>query len=470
MELQIVPHAGKAPPPIVAKPHHGALVTIGQKSHQGAPTTKVAWVADGALVAHMEERNGRMERPRKVRSGYARCAFRVYLVLLWGIEATASLLAYIETKAPADRFYNKFEAHMLGIPYLDLCLLVLVVLDVSFLFVSFAVLVLVRGDLFEALGRMKAMISAPLALLCAILVAFAEQTKLFVFMSSLFAAIYLLLIALEAVLARRNRVHRFVLLLLLVVVLVASLCIGAWAGLYAVDGGVFYLHDDACPASEFSAMPVLIDGVDEWQCAKWGEMVYIDRQPSSQAVTDATCSSAFPAELITGSSANSSAHYVNCPSDCQVDDISGPVYGCNVYDVASAVCTAAVQAGVLMRDQGGVVTVVLTAPQSSWSYARCDQNTVVSSEEPATAPSSVFYFQTPMTADYDVLLLRDWRQTRIPSPSNPWEAYTADVTWTLGGAISTREVVLGPQDDGAEIELNFCHASADDLPDACSAT
>lgn len=233
-----------------------------------------------------------------------------------------------------------------------------------------------------------------------------------------------------------------------------------------------YLYDVECLASSNRAMPVLIQGVHKSQCVKWGETVYIERTTvPGQPISDLLCSTSFHTfdtmvNATTGEmTPSSNAHHVRCPAHCQDLSLGNSVIGCKVYSATSAICTAAIQMGILEANAGGVVKVVGRPPPplTNGKYDRCNQHGILSSDTPAppSADSTpwAFYFQVAGMESLDMVTLHGWKKIDTPGAKQPWTSYSADVSWVVGGTSQRQAVTLGPGGGGAGIELNFCKGS-----------
>jgi len=402
-----------------------------------------------------------------------RCLYAFSVVILSILENVLCYLAYFEIRSPEDKFYNKFEAHMLGLPGLDTALQWLAVFNTGFLFLFWSLVAIVRLDLYRPLAGARLALSLPCGAICMAAVFFGEGTKVFPFLCATAVLLHLVVcVAYELWLKRKNLAPWQQKACFVGLVFICS-WISAWAMMFVIDHAD-YLRDKDCPATTNKAMPVRIHGVQEWLCVRWGEPHYIERTAleSSGSPYDALCSTSFHAFDVVASNGTSKvssldAHLVRCPAHCQELGLGTLVIGCQVYSAESSICSAAVQMGILKPDLGGIVKVVGRSPSESMSglHSRCDRNGILSTDRSSPSAASVrngaprwaFYFQVAGMEDLDFVMLHGWRRIGTPGAQEPWRSYSTSVTWVVGGTKHQREVVLGPG-AGADIELNFCRA------------
>jgi hypothetical protein len=106
-------------------------------------------------------------------------------------------------------------------------------------------------------------------------------------------------------------------------------------------------------------------GVSEVTTGKWWE------SPVTMAVLPSTMTAQFgstPQKLAWSATAE---RYRGRPGDvleflCPADGLVATIYGTDVYSDESSICTAAVHAGVITREQGGLVFVEIRPGQSSY--------------------------------------------------------------------------------------------------------
>eukprot|EP00927_Polykrikos_kofoidii_P043682 TRINITY_DN37758_c0_g1_i1.p1 TRINITY_DN37758_c0_g1~~TRINITY_DN37758_c0_g1_i1.p1 ORF type:complete len:519 (+),score=63.21 TRINITY_DN37758_c0_g1_i1:64-1620(+) len=497
-------------PELAIRPYCGARLVINRSTEDshcssdrrvyGAPVR--AWVDDslaghlhGAVVPYAPSQvpSGESEPAPYLKSQFSRqrCFFKAGVVIVAVFENLACYLAYFESRAPEARFYNKYQAHFLLLPGLDTTVLVLACMNTVWLFVSWVLLFVVQVDAHETISAARLLPSGISGIICTVIVLFGESTVVFAFVCS--ACVFLNLI-LWVLLGRcpgerepqtlqeekidpseghRARVRLAIRLGFAAFLIAVTL---TWLLLFSLDAMVF-LRNENCVATRNTAMPVRIDGVPDWQCARWGETHYVQRKPDeSKEVLKAFCSTTFQ-EFNKLSASNTwipgiGAHRLHCPPQCQSLGLSGAVLGCQVYDAGSSVCAAAVQMGVLEPDQEGVVVVIGRPPPTSGRYEKCNLNTVKStsgpvptqaavdpnSTAPVAAPPWSFYFQVPGLETHDMVTLHDWSRSDAESVNlnEPWRNYVADVSWVIGGMPGRTKVVLGPS-AAAAVELNFCH-------------
>lgn len=438
-----------------------------------------AW-ADLGIVHHMQEAVVPEEampdagvKHLKVKFQAGRCIFRFSVVILSLFENILCYLAYLQVAPPEDSFYNKFEAHLLGFPGLEVVLLVFSIFNSCYLLAFWMMIAFIRLDLYSSLATGRLLFSLPTGGICVAMVFFGEGTKIFPFLCAICVLLHFFVwimrhsrnLAWDPEQAWRPLLYR----VLAGFIIMWLIC---FIVMFAVESAD-YLYDSECPATTNKAMPVRIKGVHEWQCVKWHQPHYIRRTPApGHAIHSALCSTSFHAfnTLVNASTGeqepSSGAHMVRCPSHCQDLGLGDSVIGCEVYSATSSICSAAVQMGILVANAGGIVKVVGRAPPvlSSGKYTRCNRNGILSSDTPIlasdTTPDWAFYFQVAGLESLDMVTLHGWSKTGTPGASEPWKSYVADVTWVVGGESQRREVVLGPGGEDAEIELNFCRGSA----------
>lgn len=468
-------------------PQHGvAGPHSGDADCQVYKTPPQAW-ADLGLVKHMQAavvpEAVKIAGPPNLKARFeaGRCVFRFSTILLSVMENVFGYLAYLQVAPVEDSLYNKFEAHMLGYPGLDMILLVLTISNTCYLFLFWMMIAFMRRDLYGVLVTGRLFLSLPMGCAYTVMVFFGESTKIFPFFCASLTLLHLLVWTCGLIMRSKSR-HEgkardeetplncaevtcgcfgFVLLAWVVAFVLMFLTQRAP-----------YFYDSECPATKNTAMPVRINGLREWQCVKWGEPHYIRRiTPPGQPIQDALCSTSFYSfnkvvNAITGQQVPSSeAHYARCPSNCQELGLATSVIGCKIYSASSSICAAAVQMGILEANAGGIVKAVGRPPPSSSStseqYEQCNRNGIIS-EAPANVsdgfPPWAFYLQAEGTESLDMVTIHSWRKTGSPRIQQPWKSYVADVTWVVGGTQQRQEVVLGP--GGAQdIELNFCRGS-----------
>lgn len=406
------------------------------------------------------------------------CLFRFTIVLCAIAENVSCYAAYFEARAPEDNFYNKFEAHAMGMKGLDIAILAFALATTVHLFVSMSLLVVLGQDIYRALATVRLPFSAGCGILCMILLFYGETTKPAAFFSLLFVLLHFAawlfhehMIIMKNARKRgqvdaKKQLHYVVLGALVVDCIIVLV----FFVMFVADAVVF-LHESECPATRNTAMPVRVAGVRGWQCVKWGSPHYITREPDpARAVYEAYCSTSFHVfdtqDASTGAALPSSDVYsVRCPPGCQSLNI-GTVVGCRLYDARSSICSAAVQMGALPSDIGGVVKVVGRPPTANNVYDRCNMNGVLSSmsgtftdpnAEINTVVGWAFYFQVGTMRDLDMVTLHGWSKSAgLPDAREPWNSYTADASWVVGGSPHRQEVGLGPS-AAADIEVNFCH-------------
>jgi hypothetical protein len=298
------------------------------------------------------------------------------------LENGACYMAYGQVSDAKNELYNKFEAHVLAFDGLAFYLLILAVLNSMFLFLYWALIVIVRLDLYRLLSTFRLLLSLPCGALCCLLVLFAEHTKLYPFLCCTLVLIHLEVWILHEYQIRREATGKIPKTALLGLVII-GVSIVMWTQMFSVKS-VFFLRDDNCPASSNVAMPVHIKEINEWHCVKWGEPKFIKREPVSQEVRDVFCSTSFrifdEVTLSGGIRPSRMAHYVRCPSQCQFLGLGNQVTGCEVYHADSSICSAAVHMGVLEPDRGGIVKVIGRVPPSTGKYNRCLRNAILSTE------------------------------------------------------------------------------------------
>lgn len=312
----------------------------------------------------------------------SRCVFRCCAVISSVLENGACFMAYGQVSNAKNELYNKFEAHVLAFDGLAFYLLILAVLNSMFLFIYWALIVIVRLDLYRLLSTFRLILSLPCGALCCLLVLFAEHTKLYPFLCCTLVLIHLEVWILHEYQIRREATGKIPKTALLGLVII-GVGIVMWTQMFSVKS-VFFLRDENCPASSNVAMPVHIKEINEWHCVQWGKPKYIKREPVSQEVRDVFCSTSFrifdEITLSGGIRPSRMAHYVRCPSQCQFLGLGNQVTGCEVYHADSSICSAAVHMGVLEPDRGGIVKVIGRVPPQTGKYDRCLRNSILSSE------------------------------------------------------------------------------------------
>jgi hypothetical protein len=443
-----------------------------------------------------------------LRFNWRRYLYRKCVILLSILENIMCYLAFFEMKAPSDHFYNKVDAHIMNLPGLGMTLLVLAAVDSALTFLFLAAIIAMEVDIYRAASMVRLPLSACCTAICFALTLFGEQTKIFPFLQNLFALLSLEVFLLygttvldgggqrpesvspaepkkkkrpsrqdiDAEAKRRLSQGNYFF------PVIVGLFTLIWCLLFASDKMVFARNEN-CLATRNRAMPVRVDGVAEWQCAKWGATHYIKRLPDlSEPIFDGFCSTTFnvfdsPSPEAGVMVPSTKAHRIRCPDQCQTLEL-GIVTGCEVYDARSSVCAAAVQMGLLEPDVGGIVTVVGRTPLTQ--YERCNQHGVKSMHtrvpglevsyglsSNVTATGWAFYFQVPATRHLDEITLHSNRgKDGVSAAANaPYTRYVADVSWVVGGIARQEDVTIGPN-EGAPIELNFCRG-ADDISRDC---
>lgn len=494
MEVAVIPgqperqdavglHAMK---PYSGSPAKGALVVYDANGGPGHPhvnhSPAPAW-ADLGIVSHME---GAVVEKGAPKAGAehlqpelqgANCCFRFVAVVLSIVETGLSYAAYFQARSPEDSLYNKFEAYMLGYPGLDSALLVFAVANTAVLFVFWAMIAIIRLDLYRQMASMRLALSLPSGGICIATVFFSEGEQATPFLCATTVLLHFIVYLCYEYWVRRERFGKCGKRLCFVFILLISCWTASFVMMFCV-GVSDYLRETDCPATENIAMPVRIKGVHEWQCVKWEKPHYIRRQPvPGEAAYKGLCSTSFHVFDTVNTSVNASAgsmvssrmaHLVSCPSHCQSLGLGAVVVGCGVYSATSSICSAAVQMGILPANQGGVVKVIGREPPPSGVYERCNRNGVASSDAPFvpaaagssahdSSPGWAFYFQVDSTEKLDMIQLLGWKKTGAPGAKEPWRSFTADVQWVVGGTSHRQEVMLGPPDRvDPDVELNFC--------------
>lgn len=307
--------------------------------------------------------------------------FRVLAILFAVSENLCCYSAYIEIAAPEDKLYNKFEAHSLGIPNLDLYLLLLALANTAYLFIFWVMIVVIKMDIYRTMTSLRLLISLPSGGLCVLIVLYGEHTKVSPFFCSLLVLLHFAVCIFNEYKIRQARTRRtprlwFVLLFLVGIATVM------WSQMFVVNA-VFFLRDKDCPATSNLAMPVYIKEIAEWHCVKWKTTHYIVREPSpEEMVREVFCSTSFRVfdeQDSRGRLTHSKrAHYVRCPSRCQDLNLGSTVTGCTVYHLDSSICSAAVHMGVIEPNKGGVVKVIGRLPPPNGRYERCLRNSILS--------------------------------------------------------------------------------------------
>mmetsp|Transcript_74853 Transcript_74853/g.148328 ORF Transcript_74853/g.148328 Transcript_74853/m.148328 type:complete len:448 (+) Transcript_74853:125-1468(+) len=414
--------------------------------------------------------------------------FRVGIATFSILETVMCYLAFLTTTDPRATFYNKFEAHVLQLPGYDVVLVCLAVINTVYLFLFWVVVAIYKLKIWRNLCAVRLIFSISSGLLCFVLVLYAEQVHIYPFLCTLCVLMHLGFVFLGFLHPMRRQVSAARLMICYTGISIVAMLTLAWVILYAVDGMVFF-RNDKCLASSNRAMPVKIRGIADWQCVKWGQLHHIVHEPTpGEEPYQAHCSTTFHAfgrtPLPGGKAPERRAQLVRCPAQCQSLGLGTLVVGCDVYDARSAVCSAAVQMGLLQPNQGGVVKVVGREARASRYYGRCNRNTILSTEsapiQTNTSSTSnirqewAFYFQdAPGREADDMLTLHGWHKVEGEVPANePWRRFSADVSWVLGGGtLKRREVQLGPLtgDDEVEpeIQLNFCHGDKPQPENVC---
>jgi hypothetical protein len=410
--------------------------------------------------------------------------FRVGAVISSILENVTCYLAFLSTADPRASFYNKFEAHVLRMPGYDATLLCLAVVNTVYLFLFWVIVAVYKLKVWRNLCAVRMIFSIPTGLLCLILVLFAEQEKIHPFLCTVCVLMHIGFTFLGFSNSVRRQVSAARQLTCYTGVTIMALLSLALIILYAADGMVF-LRNDKCLTSSNKAMPVKIRGLPEWQCVKWGQSHHIVHKPTpGETPYQAHCSTTFHdfgrVPVPGGKAPERRAQLLRCPAQCQSLGLGTVVVGCDIYDARSAVCSAAVQMGLLPPNQGGVVKVVGRKARESRYYGRCNRNTILSVE---SAPlqrntSSIanikqewaFYFQdAPGREGDDMLTLHSWHKVDGDVPVNePWRAFSADVSWVLGGGSRNRQQVqIGPREGEPDIQLNFCHGDEKQPQNVC---
>jgi hypothetical protein len=377
---------------------------------------------------------------------------------------------------------------MLGLPGLDVTLLIFSLCNTSYLFVFWTCTALAQRDMYASMAAGRLVLSLPIGGMCTAIFFFGEHTKVYPFLCACCVLLYLLVWSFtqlwpllgkeEQWASKEEQLHhgrkRYMIVGFMFITSCWLVSIIVFFALRAAGLATGFLYDSECPATTNKAMPVRIKGVTEWQCVKWGVARHINRVPTNKTAvynalysTDiyhALCSTSFHAFNTAVSQSmqapSSAAHYVQCPSNCQLLGLGSSVVGCKTYSATSSICSAAVQMGILQKNAGGLVKVV--GRQPPLSYGRCNQRGILSTDTPPLAtpqsPAWAFYFQqVDGMADVDMVTLHGWKRTSIPGAREPWKSYSAIVTWIVGSKAQHREVQLGP--NNGDIEVNFCRGA-----------
>mmetsp|Transcript_23012 Transcript_23012/g.58723 ORF Transcript_23012/g.58723 Transcript_23012/m.58723 type:complete len:519 (-) Transcript_23012:133-1689(-) len=447
-----------------------------------------AW-ADVGMASHMRGLCGLVPAPEpwsgigrggapevlRPRFNLLRFAFRFGVGTFAVLETVMCYLSYLEVRNPRSHLYNKYEAHAAGMPNLQYVLLGLALTNTLYLFVFWVLVAVVKLNLMKFLAVLRMPLSLATLATCMIVVFYAESTKVFSFLCMLFCQIHAGFLILSLLLPRKEgEVSPWRKKTVCAGLIAVGTLTLVWLLLFLVDT-MSFLRDGTCRATKNNAMPVKIEGVDEWQCVKWGEAQarHIDRKPDpSESPYQAQCFTTFHVfDSLNATTPSSGAHLVHCPPQCQTLNLGTQVLGCRVYDARTPICAAAVQMGVLPPDVSGTVKVVGRPPPAS-GWSSCNLNGVASVSTVASLPLAVqsqgsgngaFYFQSVSGMEVDdMVTLHGLRQISDPGVERPWESYVADVSWVVGGGeVQWREVLLGPSTDlDVGIEVNFCHESA----------
>lgn len=476
----------------------------------------------------------------------SRCIFRFLAVLLSICENVFAYCAYAQIKNPEDELYNKYEAHAIGFKGLDIWLLILAATNSLFLFAYWAMVAVVKFDLYRALTMARLLLSLPVGAITVLVVMCAESTKLFPFFCATCVLMHLEIWLFNEYRVRKQEgVTGCKIRIWVGLMIFFGIVLVMWTQMFFVDA-IFFVRDKNCPASKNIAMPVHIKEIDEWHCVKWKRKHYIKRVPAtSERTHEAFCDTSFR-NAFDDASGNPSlkAHYVRCPKQCQSLGLgTSRLFGCGVYHADSSICAAAVHMGLLEPDTEGVVKVIGRQPFKSGMYERCHRNGILSkggssesftsslatstgcscstgtADSSALAPAPVpapapavqtsgvnggnnnssaasaptaaaaaststgcscsavtpnkakdwaFYFQMESTKDLDMITLEGWKMTTTPSLLEPWKAFTAQVSWVVGGTSHSKEVKLGrPEGTGSPLELNFCHVANSTVSVTC---
>lgn len=311
----------------------------------------------------------------------SRCIFRVLAILLSILENLFCYGAYSQIAGPEDVLYNKFEAHVLMIPDMDLYLLILALTNTAYLFIYWSMVERIKMDLYRTLTTLRLVLSLPCGALCMLAVLFAENTKIYPFLCSATVLVHLTIWTYNEYQLRKEITKRVPKLRLAVAVLCGVAAV-MWCQMFMVNS-VFFLRDENCPSTKNNAMPVYIREINEWHCVRWKATKYIDRIPDPDAsVREVFCSTSFRIFEETDTHGckvpSRKAHYVLCPARCQDLNLGNDVVGCTVYHADSSICSAAVHMGVIEPNKGGLVKVIGRAPPSSGKYERCLRNSILS--------------------------------------------------------------------------------------------
>lgn len=452
-----------------------------------------AW-ADVGLASHMrglgDLANGSLGKtrfPQVLRPEFdlKLFIFRALLAIVTLAENICCWLAYLEVRNPDQYFYNKFEAYAIALPGLDRALAAVAVLNTFYLFAFWVAVVVVHMDIHRPLAMGRLLLSVAMAMLCFIAVFISEGTKVTPFACTLCAMLHVQVLLLGGLLPQRGQEpparRKFRCRVGIAVFACLSL---AWLLMFLIDGMAF-LREDACRATKNRAMPVRLNGVVQWQCARWGEKHFIKRMPVDGAETvQALCDASFHDFDVVESTLGSTvwrpshgAHDVQCPPSCQTHRLGMEVVGCRVYDARSSICAAAVQMGLVDSSTGGLVRVVGRPPPTE--YGMCHLRSVLSVRDAgrlagadliaaraanantSTSPGAFYFQEVEGMREHDSITLHGFRRTSRPGAKRPYESYKAEVSWRIGGADVRREDIrLGPAADSvnAAIELNFCHS------------
>mmetsp|Transcript_48513 Transcript_48513/g.105668 ORF Transcript_48513/g.105668 Transcript_48513/m.105668 type:complete len:532 (+) Transcript_48513:35-1630(+) len=389
------------------------------------------------------------------------------LMLLGVAETVLVFVCVARVKDPCDSVYNKLEAALCA--FGDAVALVLLSLGIGsslILTLGAWAMGVAHSAQVLALASARLVVSLPTMVVSVTVVMYGEASVVECFLCSVVGLLHLSLVFCGC--AKRFRKSYWWALSLVGVLVVCGYFLA-----FVVDSVSPFGASD-CPASSNQKMPVFLAELQQWQCVSWGSTSRLDRLPGiGDAVHRGLCSDSFFALFGPNTvSEKFETKAVRCSASCSLDswtqrsgtETGTSFFGCRVYHTSSSVCGAAVHSGVLQLGEEGVVFV--SRADGLPLYPSCNIGGLSSSMfDPGVVGNDAFYFPAADTSDpMDLVTLSPYRQISVPSASSPWQAYEADVTWTIAGQSRTEQVRVGPvSEPGQLVALNFCSAEVDQV-------
>jgi len=315
------------------------------------------------------------------------------LVALAVLDNALCYATYATVRAFHGRLYDVVDMNLVLLPGLDVALLAFAAVG-TLSFLMLVILVECNGlPWFHEIMNFRLYFSAlPCGMICTVLVYNTEQTQWAPFTTIMVIVVF---VVAWCVHMRVHYSHQLGVLskIALDVSWFLALLFGAvLAVLFAADALEVITKSDElnCPFADNARMPVRVLTLDRWYCAPWDASgrTEISRAPINAAPVQLTCSDSFVSTF----GISIEPHTATCPVGC-LATYSGPeVVGCGTYSVDSPICLAAIHAGVL-TDQGGGVTVYgrVGVPH----FQRCSRNSVTSAERYITRADAAVTLSQP---------------------------------------------------------------------------